>query len=145
MLEFEVREPPQNPALIAAARSGPDTWIYEIDRVYSTDQPVPSEAIRGSWEVDVHGQMTGRFVANNRYRPVEYTTRTLKPYLHAAAKTNRNQWIVEIDARGESSFPDIPPHLIRGWWYVNAAGLLTGEFRPNSLWSEADAAMDAQH
>jgi len=53
--------------------------------------------------------------------------------MHAAAKTNRDQWIVEIDPRGEAHFPNIPPALIRGWWYVDKAGKITDQFRPNSL------------
>lgn len=101
----EFRKPPRTDALVAATRSRADTRVYDIDRAYPPEQPVPSEAIVGSWEVDRLGNLTGRFARNDRYRPVERCTRPLKPYVHAAAKSNRDQWIVEIDERGESSFP----------------------------------------
>lgn len=133
-VEYEIRRPPENSALLAAARSAAGTWIYDIDRAYPPEQRVPSEAIVGSWEVDALGNLTGRFARNDRYRPVERCTRTLKPYVHTAAKSNRDQWIVEIDERGESSFPDVPPHCVRGWWYVDVDGRVTEQFRPNSLW-----------
>ncbi len=135
-VEYEFRKPPRTDALVAATRSRADTWVYDIDRAYPPEQPVPSEAIVGSWEVDRLGNLTGRFARNDRYRPVERCTRLLKPYVHAAAKSNRDQWIVEIDERGESSFPDIPPHLVRGWWYVDADGRVSDQFRPNSLWQD---------
>jgi hypothetical protein len=135
VIEYETRVPPQEPALIAAAKGAPGGWVYDIDHVYPDDQPVPSEAIRGSWEVDARGNLTGRFARNARYRALRRSTRTLEPYVHAGAKTNRDQWIVEIDPRGEALFPEIPPHLIRGWWYVDKDGKITDQFRPNSLWT----------
>ena len=126
---------PDDPALVAAARGTSGGWVYDVDRSYPADQQVPPEAIRGSWQVDGAGRLTGQYARNPRYRAIEHSTRTLKPYMHAATKTNRDQWIVEIDPRGEASFPDIPPHLIRGWWYVDQAGAITEQFRPNSLWT----------
>ncbi len=64
-IEYETRMPPQDPVLVEAARARPGAWVYEIDRVYPPDQPVPPEAIRGGWEVDPQGRLTGRF---RRYR-----------------------------------------------------------------------------
>jgi hypothetical protein len=133
-VEFEMRTPPQDPALAAAASGKPGGWVYEVDRPYPPEQQVPPEAIRGSWEVNADGKLTGKYARNRRYRPVQRSSRLLKPYMHAAAKTNRNQWIVEIDPRGEASFPNIPTSLIRGWWYVDATGTITDQFRPNSMW-----------
>ena len=134
-VQTEQRVPPDDPSLVAAAKAGPGQWVYDIDRPYPADQPVPPEAIRGSWQVDDAGRLTGQYARNPRYRAIEHPTRTLEPYVHATARTNRDQWIVEIDPRGEASFPDIPPHLIRGWWYVDPSGVITDQFRPNSLWT----------
>jgi len=134
-VKFEIRTPPQDPTLVAAASAQPGSWVYEVDRPYPPEQQVPPEAIAGSWEVNAAGKLTGKYARNNqRYRPVMRSTRPLKPYMHAAAKTNRDQWIVEIDPRGESLFPNIPPSLVRGWWYVDKTGRITDQFRPNSLW-----------
>lgn len=134
-VEFEIRILPQDPQLLEAAKARSGGWVYEVDRPYPPDQYVPPEAIRGSWEVGNDGKLTGRYARNARYRAVvERPPRLLKPFMHAAAKTNRDQWIVEIDERGESLFPDIPPPLVRGWWYVDKQGKITSEFRPNSLW-----------
>jgi len=133
-VKFEMRRPPNDRQLLGAAKGQPGGWVYEVDRQYPSDQYVPPEAIRGSWEVGADGKLTGKYAGNPRYRPIEQSTRVLKPFMHAAAKTNRDQWIVEIDERGEKLFPDIPPSLVRGWWYVDKYGKITKEFRPNSLW-----------
>ena len=114
----------------------PNGWVYDIDRHYPDDQPVPPEAIRGAWKIDDAGEVTEAYEKNARYRPVEISARPLKPYMYAAARTNRAQWIVEINPRGETFFPDIPPKCVKGWWYVDAEGLINGEFRPNSQWDE---------
>ena len=132
--QYQVRTPPSDPELIREAQSKPNGFLYEIDYAYPDDQPTPPEAIRGAWEIDSQGQFTGRYSVNERYRAMQHPQRTLKPYMHAAAKTNRNQWIVEIDPRGESAFPSIPEHLIRVWWYVDNTGKITNHFRPNSRW-----------
>lgn len=136
-VQIEQRTPPRDPALVNEAKSKPGGWVYEIDRPYPADQQVPPEAIRGGWEVSADGRLTGKYARNRRYRPVQRSSRPLKPYMHAAAKTNRDQWIVEIDPRGEKLFPEIPPALMRGWWYVDKTGKITEEFRPNSLWEPA--------
>lgn len=69
-----------------------------------------------------------------RYRAIETCGRPLDPYAHAAAATHREQWIVEIDPRGEDRFPDIPDAMIRSWWYVDADGRIADRFRPKSRW-----------
>ena len=70
-----------------------------------------------------------------RYRPiVSKSSGALKAYMHAAAKTNKNQWMVEIDPRAEDLFPNIPQNLIKGWWYVDKDGRITDKFRHNSQW-----------
>lgn len=134
----EQRVLPDDPVLVAAARAAPGQWVYDIDRPYPPDQPVPPEAIRGSWQVDGSGRLTGQYARNARYRAIERSSRVLEPYVHAAAKTHRDQWIVETDPRGEALFPEVPPHLVRGWWYVDREGRVTDQFRPNSQWT-ADA------
>ena len=129
---FEIRTPPYSPSLIASALKQPGQWVYDIDFVYPPAQRVPPEAIRGAWESGGDGKLTGRYAPNARYRPIVRKKPDLKPYMHAGAKTNRNQWIVEIDPRGESLFPDVPEKLIRGWWYVDSEGMITNMFRENS-------------
>jgi len=131
-LKLEKRMPPADHALIEAAAQTPGGWVYDIDWPYGPSEHVPPEAIRGSWEVDANGKMTGQFAVNDRYRPIVFTLRTLKPYMHAAAKANPDQWIVEIDESAEHLFPAIPPSGQRGWWYVDKHGTITRKFRANS-------------
>jgi hypothetical protein len=142
-LRYEQCSPPHEASLVDAAKQQPNGWVYDIDWAYPETQRTPPEAIRGSWKVDGDGQLTGLFAVNPRYRPVERCERKLKPYVHAAARTNRSQWIVEIDPRGEDQFPNISEEMIRGWWYVDDQGVVTDQFRPNSRWAgETDAAAD---
>lgn len=67
----EQRVLPDDPVLVAAARAAPGQWVYDIDRPYPPDQPVPPEAIRGSWQVDGSGRLTGQYARNARYRAIE--------------------------------------------------------------------------
>ena len=113
-MTVEHRTPPADPALHDAARYHPGKWIYDIDWPYPAAQRTPPEAIRGGWEVGPDRRLTDLFTPNARYRPIEQCSHNLKPYVHAAAETNRDQWIVEIDPRGEDRFPDIPETLIQG-------------------------------
>lgn len=135
----EEQTPPTDPALLATARQSPGGWAYEVDWTYPADQRTPPEAIRGGWAVGDDGILTGVFAPNPRYRPIERCERQLKPYVHAAARTHRAQWIVEIDPRGEDRFPDVPEAMIRGWWYVDGDGRVTDRFRSNSRWIDHDA------
>ena len=132
----EKREAPDDAGLVAAAKLEPNGWVYDVDWPYTDDQRTPPEAIRGAWQVGPDGRLSGLFEANTRYRPIGSCTRLLKPYVHAAAATNRNQWIVEIDPRGEKAFPEIPEAFIRGWWLVDSHGKITDKFRPNSKWQD---------
>ena len=133
-VDYEQRTPPSDQALVEAAKDKPGGWVYDIDWSYPAAQRTPPEAIRGGWQVGADGSLTGVFAPNARYRAVGHCDRPLKSYVHAAARTNREQWIVEIDPRGEASFPNIPEGMIRGWWYVDSTGGVTHRFRPNSLW-----------
>ena len=124
--ELEQREIPSDPDLRNAARKPPHGRIYDTEHAYPISQPTPPEAIRGAWEVGADGRLTGTYARNGRYRPIEHCDRPLKPSMHAGARSNRDQWIVEIDPRGEQLFPNIPPTLIRGWWYVDKLGIHYG-------------------
>jgi hypothetical protein len=43
--------------------------VYEIVGAFGPDEAVPSEAIRGAWVVDEHGELTGECKSNPRYQP----------------------------------------------------------------------------
>ncbi len=55
--------------LVEQARAFPGGWVYEIDGEYSANEAVPPEAIRGAWQVDSGGNLTGHFEVNPRFRP----------------------------------------------------------------------------
>ena len=131
---IEKRQPPTDPSAIRAAKLQPGAHLYDIDRPYPANQRTPPEAIRGSWQIDGEGILTADYDVNERYRPITHPNRTLKAYMHAAARTKRDQWMVEIDPRGENLFPNIPDYFIRGWWYVDKHGEIIDKFRPNSQW-----------
>jgi len=131
---YEMREPPNDPKLVQAAAAQPGGWVYEIDWDYPENQRTPPEAICGGWEISPDGKFTGKYAVNPRYRPIQHSDRKLKPFMHAGARAYPSRWIVESDPRGEKLFPDIPEDLIRGWWYVDAEGKITNQFRPNSKW-----------
>ncbi len=137
-VKTEKRMPPADRALVEAAAATPGGWVYDIDWEFGPEDHVPPEAIRGSWEVDAAGKMTGTYAINDRYRPVTFTMRTLKPYMHAAAKANPDRWIVEIDEAAEHLFPEIPESKQRGWWYVDQHGTITRKFRENALYRAGD-------
>jgi hypothetical protein len=130
---LETRKPPTNPALLSAALENKGGWVYDIDHQYADHHEVPPEAIRGVWEVSDAGRFTGGYAPNDRYRAIIRSDRHLKPYMHAAASHNPDEWMVEIDPAGEHLFPDIPKNLVRGWWYIDKDGKITDQFRPNSL------------
>ncbi|BES72836.1 hypothetical protein RE428_38540 [Marinobacter nanhaiticus D15-8W] len=55
-------------SLIEEAKKQPNGWVYEIDARYDPDGLVPPEGIKGGWKVDEHGELTGEYKANPRYR-----------------------------------------------------------------------------
>ena len=128
----ERRSLPKDSKLLQEAKKHPGGWVYEVDWPYRDDHRVPPEAIRGSWKVDVHGQLTGEYLKNNRFRPIEETDREPPAYMHEAGKHLSDEWMVEMDPSAEHLFPDIPEDKIVGWWYVDSDGKLTRTFRPNS-------------
>ena len=134
LTQYEKRTPPNDAEAIQAAKAQPGARLYDIDWPYPNHQRTPPEAIRGCWQIDSHRVLSDSYAANKRYRAIVHSARPLKPYMHAAAKTNPDQWMVEVDPRGEALFPNIPEHLIRGWWYIDSDGKITDQFRPNSRW-----------
>jgi hypothetical protein len=132
---YETRIPPEDDRLAEAARSNRGGWVYDLDFEYMADESVPPEAIRGAWEVSESGSITGRYMKNDRYRPIEDCDRPLKPYVHAAARFYPGKWVSEVDQSGEHLFPNVPDKLIRGWWLVGKDGIVTEKFRPSSLYN----------
>jgi hypothetical protein len=43
-------------------------WVYEVVGNYAEGEDVPPEAIRGAWKIDEHGEATGEFIPNPRFR-----------------------------------------------------------------------------
>lgn len=132
MTDIETRAIPSDPALRKAARENPGGWVYDIDWPYRPELRVPPEAIRGSWRVDPRGELTGEYAVNPTHRPVVMVRRVPAPYMVAAARHLRDDWMVEIDPAAEKLFPNVPEEMRVGFWYVDRSGKLTGQFRPNS-------------
>lgn len=61
--------PPLTPALRAAARRRPGTWLYVIDPAFDADGEVPPHGVVGAWWVDRRGRIAGEFRHNPDYRP----------------------------------------------------------------------------
>jgi len=59
------------PEAIAQAKLNPGGWVLVVDSYTGPDDKVPPERIRGAWKVDVNGIITGEFVPNPNYRPIE--------------------------------------------------------------------------
>jgi len=57
------------PDLLAEARAHPGGWVYEVHSGYDSRGTVPPHAIRGAWKVDDDGNLTGEYVANEKYQP----------------------------------------------------------------------------
>lgn len=64
----ESRVPP--PELVEQALSFPGGWVYEIDGEFAATEAIPPERIRGGWEVDQVGRLTGRFERNPNFLPL---------------------------------------------------------------------------
>jgi hypothetical protein len=43
--------------------------VYEVHSGYDSRGAVPPHAIRGAWKVDDDGNLTGEYVANEKYQP----------------------------------------------------------------------------
>ncbi|MCY6493926.1 hypothetical protein [Leptolyngbya sp. GGD] len=56
-------------AAIQAAKQNPGGWVYQIDKEYFESQAVPPEAIAGAWQVNLAGEIVGKFIPNPSYRP----------------------------------------------------------------------------
>jgi hypothetical protein len=59
------------PEAIAQAKQHPGGWVLFVDAYDGPDDKVPPERIRGAWKVDAKGEITGEFVPNPSYRPIE--------------------------------------------------------------------------
>ncbi len=59
------------PEAIAQAKLHPGGWVLVVDSYDGPDDQVPPERIRGAWKVDADGLITGDFVPNLKYRPIE--------------------------------------------------------------------------
>lgn len=61
-----MKELPPKEAIIEALKH-PNGWVYEIDGVFEKDENVPPQAIRGAWQVNEKGIITGNFIPNPNY------------------------------------------------------------------------------
>jgi hypothetical protein len=60
------------PEAIAQAKVNPGGWVLVVDAFSGPADQVPAERIRGAWKVDERGIITGDFVPNPKYRPIEH-------------------------------------------------------------------------
>jgi len=51
-------------ALVEEARAHPGGWVYEIVGEFGADDAIPPSAIKGAWQVDQSGHLTGEYVEN---------------------------------------------------------------------------------
>jgi hypothetical protein len=122
----------------AQALLNPNGLVYEVDFPFLEDQFVPPEFIRGGWEVNEHGILTGVFVQNQDFREVRNACRLPREYMlqMEAERFSNNfayakQWFMEIDPKFDHYFPDIPKEGYTGRWYIDENGKFNGWFRPN--------------
>lgn len=57
---------------IEEAKRNPNGWVYRIAGTFGPADIVPPEAIVGAWKVDVHGEIVGSFIRNEKYDPVHW-------------------------------------------------------------------------
>ncbi len=62
------------PAAIEEARRTPNGWVYKIDAAYDVSGDIPPEAIVGAWKVDENGEISGEFLENPNYIPLDEKT-----------------------------------------------------------------------
>ncbi len=58
------------PEAIAQARLNPGGWVLVVDSYSGPGDKVPPERIQGAWKVDGDGIITGDFIPNPKYRPI---------------------------------------------------------------------------
>lgn len=56
---------------IAQAKLNPGGWVMVVDGYNGPPDQVPPARIRGVWKVDQSGIITGDFIPNPKYRPIE--------------------------------------------------------------------------
>jgi hypothetical protein len=56
---------------IAQAKLNPGGWVLVVDGYAGPDDQVPPERVQGAWKVDSNGEITGNFVPNPKYKPIE--------------------------------------------------------------------------
>jgi hypothetical protein len=53
---------------IEEALKYPNAWVYEIDPGFEREENIPAQAIKGAWEVNEKGVITGDFIPNPNYK-----------------------------------------------------------------------------
>jgi hypothetical protein len=56
---------------IAQANLNPGGWVLVVDGYMGPADQVPPERVQGAWKVDPEGNITGEFIPNPRYLPIE--------------------------------------------------------------------------
>ena len=56
------------PEMVAEAKAHPGGWVYQIAGSFGPNDHIPPEFIKGAFKVDEHGNITGEFQANPKYR-----------------------------------------------------------------------------
>lgn len=59
------------PEAVAQAKLNPGGWVLVVDGYKGPPEQVPPARIRGAWKVDQEGNISGEFIPNPRYRPIE--------------------------------------------------------------------------
>ncbi len=59
------------PEAIAQAKLNPGGWVLVVDHYDGPAEEVPRERVQGAWKVDADGIISGEFVPNPKYRPIE--------------------------------------------------------------------------
>jgi hypothetical protein len=124
-------------AMRIQALENPSGYVYEIDGPHREHDAVHTSAIKGGWEVDENGLLTGRFEENENYReiitfqtPPEYMQK-MQDERHYNNFLYAGQWFPETSMDYAHLFPQIPEEGFVGRWYIDANGCFNGWFRPN--------------
>ncbi len=59
------------PEAIAQAKLNPGGFVLVVDGFSGPADKVPPERVLGVWKVDAQGVITGDFIPNPKYRPIE--------------------------------------------------------------------------